>query len=142
MVKTIGAAAASENWKKAIPRVAEAYGAGINRTTGWKEAAVAGEGNYAAGVQKAVANRSREAGLNAVTDGDWKEGAINKGKSRIGQGMSASAPWQATQAAKVISVIESAQIGERTLDVDANIDNRVKPLARALRAAKDAGNFR
>ncbi len=141
-IKTKGAQAASAAWDAAIPRVGPAYKAGIERTTGWKEAAIAGEENYGAGVQRAVAERSRAAGIEAISETKWKTGATKLGAERIGRGMEEAKQEYATNITKVIGVLESVDLPARTQDAATNITNRSIPGAVALQEAKRRGDFR
>ena len=132
MVRTKGAAATQANYQAAIGTVPGKYKSGIDRTQGWQADAIAGEDLYGQAVQEAVADRRRAKGLQRVSDSEWKAAAGGKGAERIGRGMSASLPKYGAAMGEVLQVIESVSIGERTTDPDTNIDNRVKPIARAL----------
>lgn len=132
MVDTKPMAEVQANWEGSIGRVPGAYSAGINRATNWNAKAIAGEDNYAAGVSEAVAAKRRAAKLAEVSDAEWKGAALDKGAKRIGSGMTAAKGKYNRKMGEVLNVIQGVSIAERTLDVDANIDGRVKPIAHAL----------
>ncbi|MHC1610041.1 MAG: hypothetical protein ACXQTW_00285 [Candidatus Methanospirareceae archaeon] len=138
MVKTKGLAATRENWEAEIPRVPTKYKKGIERTTGFIEAAVAAEDLWAEQITKAAAERAREKGLRKITDTEWKDAARIKGAARIGPGMSAAKDKFAKGISRVLSTIEGVSLPPRTADPIANIDNRVKPIVEALVAMKKA----
>ena len=136
MVKTKGIEATMQNYQSAIGTVPGKYKAGVERNTNWQERAVASENLYAARVQESIANRSRAKALSAVSNEEWKKQAAEKGSARIASGMNASIGKMRSKMGEVLSTIESTTIGERTADPMANIDNRVKPIAKALYDAK------
>ena len=134
-MKTKTAEQALLAYKAGEGRAGQNYGAGVQATTGWKEAAIAGEATYAAALQESIANKKRARRLEETAEEKWKQNAMNKGVTRIGPGMKAAEGDYARGMSKVISVIAATDLPARTADSDTNIDNRVKPLARALKAA-------
>lgn len=132
MVDTKPMAEVQANWEGSIGRVPTSYATGIGRTTNWNAKAIAGEDNYAAGVTEAVAAKRRAAKLAEVSDAEWKAAALDKGAKRIGAGMTAAKGKYARKMGEVINVIQGVSIADRTQDIDANIDGRVKPIAHAL----------
>ena len=136
MVDTKSLEEVNANWKAAQGRVPAAYAAGIDRAKDVINKAIAGEENYAAGVNQAVADRSRAKGLAKVSDADWKKAAKEKGAVRIAAGMAAAEPKFSAGMAKNLQTIQSVTIPPRTQDGMANIDNRLKPIAAALIAQK------
>jgi len=132
MVKTKGISATTKAWKDAQGSVPSKYKDGVARTTNWQASAIEGESNYVAGVQDAISRGARAKGIADVSDSEWKEAATKKGASRIGPGMAAAEPKYTRKMGEVISTIEGVSIAPRTQDPMSNIDNRVKPIAKAL----------
>src|SRR5712692_1656335 len=127
------------------------YKSGVaNKAEKWKRRFLAAQGiaekaksdqaetAYAAGVQAAVANKTRQNKLRNITDADIK-GPVQAGGSGL-----YSTPAQAKAAkaqkgfAEYAPLIDSttASLAPRGTDPNANIDNRVKPLANALHNKK------
>jgi hypothetical protein len=136
MVKTKGLSATQANWDAGIGRAPAAYTKGVQNTTGWQAAAIAGESLYGQKVQEAVANHSRATGISQTSDSEWQQAALSKGAQRIGPGMTAAKGKFNTGISKVLSVIEGTSIAPRSADPMANVDGRVKPLVAALHAIK------
>lgn len=124
-----------KNYQGAIGIVGERYRTGIEGTTGWKDAAVAGQGLYVQRMQDQSVLARREKGLQKVTDADWKQNALNKGVTRIGPGMSAAVDKQAQGYEPVRAALESLTLAPRVADANTNIDNRVKAVVAAAKQA-------
>lgn len=142
MVETKGISATKENYEKAIPYVAEKYGNGVANAKDVIKKSIDAEKLYAAQMQKSIAEKRRAEGLKKITDEDWKNAAISKGKARIGGGMAASLPKYEDKMGKVLNTIESTVIPERTADIGQNVMNRCGGMAKALNKAKLEGKFR
>lgn len=136
MVKTKGIGPSMKNWTQAIGAVPEKYKAGVQGNTNQNENAIAAEGLYAAKMQESIANQSRAKGLARSSTEAWKKAAIEKGAARIATGMTAATSKMQAGLTNVLATIEATSIGERTADPMANVDNRVKPLVRALHDMK------
>jgi len=132
LVRTKGIERTSQNWKGAIGAVPAKYKAGIQGAQNWQANAVAAEELWAAKVAEAAANRTRAKKLSQVSDSEWKQRASELGSARIASGMTAAEGKFRKGMADVLSTIEATSIGERTADPMANIDARVKPIAKAL----------
>ena len=132
MVKTKGVDATRKNWEGAIGRVPAAYKDGVQRATNQNENAIAAEALYKEAVIKAANEGARVKGLQKSSTAEWKRRASEVGSTRIGAGMTASKDKFGKGITDVISTIESTSIGDRTTDPMSNIDNRVKPIAKAL----------
>jgi hypothetical protein len=116
--------------------VAASYGAGIARTTNWKEAALGGQNLYEEQMRKPDVLARRTAGLNKVSDADWKNKASTLGVQRIAAGMVEGADRQANNYEPMAEALRSLTLPSRTSDPMQNIDNRTKPVVQAmLRAA-------
>ena len=132
MVDTKSLEQTRANWKSSHGRIAAAYSQGVDNARDVINKAIAGEQNYAAGVQEAIASGARSRGLSKVSDADWKRAAKEKGATRIVSGMVASEGKFASGMAQNLQTIQSVSIPPRTQDGMANIDNRLKPIAAAL----------
>ena len=104
------------------------YKDGVERTTGFKEAAIAGESLYGAKMQEVVANQTRAKGLEKISDEDWKKGVRDKGAARIGPGMTASAEKRTRNYEPFRAGLEGMSLPDKTTDPMSNIDNRLKPV--------------
>ena len=108
------------------------YKSGIERTTNWKEKALNGQGLYEQQMQNASVLRRRAVALERVSEADWKNKASNLGSMRIADGMRNGAEKQAQNYEPIANALRSVELPERSADPMANIDNRVKPIVRAM----------
>ena len=109
------------------------------RIADWKTPAgsEAAEKNYADGVTKAVAAKSRQKGIAGTSNEDWKNGAM-EGASIIAERIRNALPDYTKGFAPILSAMNSAADAAppRTTDFRANINNRlVKVVEAAKRAA-------
>lgn len=132
MVKTKPAEDWVKNYKRAIPRVAQAYSDGIDDATGVIQASIDAEELWAEKMQAAIAARSREKGLEQVSDADWKKASKEKGAVRIGAGMAAAESKFRAAAQHNASVIQGVDIPPRTSDPMQNLIARAGPIVQAL----------
>ena len=119
-------------YTNSIPGVSGKYAEQVRKTTGVIEAAKAAEGLYAQKMQEAIANRSREKGLEKVTDEDWRKAALEKGAARIGPGMAAAVDKQAKGYEPYRTALASLELPDRTADPMTNVQNRVGGVVRAM----------
>ena len=108
------------------------YKAGIERTTNWKEKALSGQGLYEQQMQNPAVLRRRAVSLEKVSEADWKTKAANLGSMRIADGMRNGAEKQVQNYEPIANALRSVELPERSADPMANIDNRVKPIVRAM----------
>ena len=141
MVQTKGIQRAVANWKSGVAGASGRYMEGIKATNDWQQKAMAGEESYAAGIQAAVANRSREKGIAKTSNSEWQANAITKGGARWAPGVNAAEADYSKGLAPVLSVIESVTLPPRTNDAAANVAGRVTPIAVALQNAKREGRL-
>ena len=132
LVRTKGIERTAANWRGAIGGVPAKYKAGIQAAQNWQANAIAAEDLWAAKVAEAAANKTRAKKIAQVSDSEWKQRASELGSARIGAGMQAAEGKFRKGMADVLATIESVTIGDRTADPMANIDARVKPIAKAL----------
>lgn len=141
MVETKSASAASSAWESAIGQVPARYQEGVRAAQNVIAKSIEAEDIWADAMRAAIDRRARAAGLQGVSDSDWRNAAISKGAQRIGQGMRAAVSEFQSQIAKVLDVLSGVDLPERTTDVATNVQNRVTPVAVGLREAKRAGRF-
>jgi len=136
MVRTKGLSATVKNWEGSIGVIPGRYRSGVEATNNWKARATAGDDLWKTRTSEAIANNSRQKGLDKVSDSDWKNNALGKGASRIGPGIRAAVADYSKGMAAVLSAIESVSLPDRVADPEQNVINRVVPIVKALRALK------
>ena len=132
MVFVPSAAERKQKYLGSLGNVPAAYKAGIERTTNWKDKALAGQNLYEQQMQNAAVLRRRAVALERVSESDWKSRAATLGSTRIAEGMRNGAEKQAANYEPVANALRSVELPDRTADPMANIDNRVKPIVRAM----------
>ena len=130
----------TENFVAGATRAPAAYKKGVQRAD-WqtKAASESAESNYAAGVSEAAANKTRQMGVQAVSNADWQREAANKGAARIGPGMQGAAGKQAAKWAPYRSFLEGLSLPEKTRNATENITNRSIPVAQGMQDLKRGG---
>jgi hypothetical protein len=129
---------ARDNLAASVPLIKNRYMAGVDRAD-WEAGAGsdAAEANYAAGVQEALASKSRQAGVRKAGNARWKDRALTKGANAIAAGVTAGLPAYQENFGPIYDAILStvARLPARTRDIGENIANRVAPVALAAREA-------
>lgn len=130
----------TENFVAGAARAPAKYKKGVMRAD-WQGPASseAAEANYAAGVQEAVGNKSRQRKIQAVSNADWQRGASTTGAERIGRGMSNAAGKQSANWAPYRSFLEGLSLPEKTRNATENIQNRSIPVAQGMQDLKRGG---
>jgi len=113
MAKTIRSPeTATTNW---VNRAGAAAGFYVSQAqaAAWKVYAASNtsEANYATAMQAVIANKTRQAGVNASSDEAWKQGISSLGSQRFPQGVQASQPKMAAVMSKLIPDIENIRRG-------------------------------
>lgn len=130
--KTIDQAAV--NLESSISLIPDRYEMGVKGAS-WQAAAASqqAEANFAAGIQKAIGNKSRQKGVAKVSDEEWRNKTITLGKQRIGEGIRANLDKYKTRFNPVLQAMNNAAASAppRTVDAMANIDNRLKRVVQA-----------
>ena len=137
MVDTKSNEQTQKNWEASHGRVPAAYAEGVRGAKDVIAKAIAGEALYAQKVQEAVASGRRARKLAEVSDEQWRAAALDKGASRIATGMVASKAKYQRGIGRVLDTIRSVNLAPRSADPMANVDNRVKPLVKALHDLKE-----
>ncbi len=123
-----GAGQAPARYKKGVQR------ADWQGPAGSEEA----ESNFASGISEAVAAKSRQRGIQAISNSDWSGKAASVGAERIGKGMRDSAGKQATNWQESRSFLEGLSLPPRTRNATENVQNRSIPVAQGLQDLKRA----
>ena len=129
---------ARANFEASIAYIPARYESGI-RKADWQGPAGsdAAERNYADGVSKAVADKSRQKGIKAISNTEWQDASVTKGAPIIGERIRQSldkwerewGPIYDRVAAKV------ATLPPRTIDFRQNINNRLVPVVEEWKRA-------
>ena len=84
---------AGENLRQVAPLIGARYITGINNAD-WQGPASSeqAEQNYSTGVQRAVADGTRRAGILEVSNQQWQQAAVSKGGGVIGQRIADAVP--------------------------------------------------
>lgn len=129
---------AKANFEAAIGYIPDRYRAGVSKAD-WITPAKsdAAEKNFADGVGKAIAQKTRQKEIAKLTNEDWKNGAINKGAPIIGERIrGALNTWMANWGPAYDQVVSRvAALPPKTVDWRANINNRLVPTVEAWRKA-------
>lgn len=87
---------AAANWARGMANSTEKIRSGIQAVTDSPMAKAAARADaYAQGVQRAVADRTYQNALEAVTLEDWKKASLEKGVNRVAGGAEAAKPKMA-----------------------------------------------
>src|SRR5487761_2635023 len=129
---------AKANFTNAIGYIPARYVAGVQKAN-WLDPAKsdAAERNFADGVNKAIAAKTRQKKIAALSNDDWKNAAINKGQNIIGERIRNSMDkWSANwnpMYQKVQTTV--ASLAPSSTDFMANINNRLVPTVKAWKQA-------
>lgn len=129
---------AQANFEASTTYIPSRYEAGV-RAADWqtKAASDQAEQNYAAGVQKAIAAKSRQNKIRNVSNTDWQNAAATKGAPIIGDRIRQAVPkWAANWGPIYDSVVTAiGSMRPRTVDYKTNITNRLIPTVEAWKKA-------
>ena len=139
MVDTTDPNIAAKRWADSISFVPARYTEGVQGAQNVIQKSIDAEQRYRDGLNASFARNARVQGLGRTNDAEWKQRAVNKGSRNISVGMQEGKSKQASAIAKVINLIRSVSLPERTSDPSQNIE-RVRVMALALHAQK--GNLK
>uniref|UniRef100_A0A6H1ZYT7 Uncharacterized protein n=1 Tax=viral metagenome TaxID=1070528 RepID=A0A6H1ZYT7_9ZZZZ len=129
---------AKSNFEAAIAYIPARYEAGVTKAD-WLTPAKSpqAETNFAAAITKAVAAKTRQKAIAAMTNEDWKNAAIAKGVPIIGDRIrGALDKWGANWGPMYDQVVAKvAALAPKTTDWRANINKRLVPTVEAWRKA-------
>ncbi len=95
------------------------------------------EANFGTAMSQAIAAKSRQAGVLAVTNAEWQRRAAEKGAPVIGERIRAALGVYAQRFGPVLNAMNSAADAAppRTTDFLSNIQNRLVPVVAAAKLA-------
>lgn len=129
---------ARANFEASISYIPARYEAGI-RKADWQGPASSeqAETNYAAGVSKAVADKSRQKGIQNVSNTDWQNAAVQKGAPIIGERIRLGLDKYVANFGPVYDrvIAKVNALPARTTDFRANINNRLVPVVEEWKRA-------
>lgn len=116
------ASEATRRWKAAIPKAS------------WKEAAVSSEAVelHRTRTMEALDAGRRERGLEGWNDAKWRSRTVTKGGPSIERAMKASGDKWKEGFDPYAQELRNVDLPPKTADWESNIDNRAKPIVRAL----------
>ncbi len=140
MPKVIDVSKLADAYKKGVGAKGDKWRDNFLATSGIAEAGKsdAAETRYAEKVTEAVTNRTRQKGMAGVTDETIKA-PVRSGSSSMYTGPAQNkAPKFQSKFAPYVPTINQAvaSLKPKEASVDANVDNRVKPIANALHNQK------
>lgn len=124
------------NYENSTADVPRRFEAGV-RSAQWKDAAIDGQALYEEQMSKPEVLSRREKGLQRVSDEEWRNAAIQKGRNIIGARMKAASGKQVSRFAPYKAILESMDLPAKTSDPATNVQNRVVPIAVAFRNKKN-----
>lgn len=129
---------AKANFEASIGYIPDRYKAGVNKAN-WLDPAKsdAAEKNYADGVSKAMAAKTRQKAIASMTNEDWKNAAVEKGAPIIGERIRGALDKWAGNWGPMYDKVQStvAALPPKTTDWRANINNRLVRTVEAWRKA-------
>lgn len=126
-----------EKYGRVTPARADDYRMGVeNPKRDWETETAKAEGNWAAGVQAAIANKSFVKGVHEAGTSKWKEKATTLGVNRWSAGVSAGVDDYKEGFSKYHSVIERLTLTPRKEVGNPQNYRRVQEIGEALRRAK------
>jgi len=129
---------AKANFQNSISYIPSRYSAGVQKAD-WLTPAKsdASERNFADGVGKAVANKTRQKKISAMSNDDWKSASIAKGAPIIGSRIQSALDKWAQNFSPIYSKVQTtvAALPPSTTDFMQNINNRLVPTVKAWKNA-------
>jgi hypothetical protein len=129
---------AKANFQNSISYIPSRYSAGVQKAD-WLTPAKsdAAERNFADGVGKAVAGKTRQRKISAMSNDDWKNAAVTKGAPIIGSRIQAALDKWAQNFGPIYSKVQTAvaALPPSTTDYMQNINTRLVPTVKAWKNA-------
>lgn len=133
-MKVKDASAVAQKYVSRAQVATQAYTDGVNNPKNpWAATTAASDKNWAAGVQAAVADGRFAKGVNGAGDNKWKTGAITKGSTRYGPGVSAAQNTYQQAIAPVLTVEANVNLPARFPKGDPQNNARTTAMNAALR---------
>lgn len=120
-----------KNYEDSTALVPTRYEAGV-RAAEWQGSALEGQALYEEMMMRADVLARRAAGINRVSDEEWKSNAITKGKPTIGVRMKAASSKQVAGFRPYREVLLGIDLPAKTADPMANLMNRAGAVVQAL----------
>lgn len=129
---------AKANFQASISYIPSRYSAGVQKAD-WLTPAKsdAAERNFADGVGKAIANKTRQREIAKLSNEDWKTAAVSKGAPIIGQRIQGALDKWMANWSPMYAKVQTAVVAlpPSTVDYMANINNRLVPTVKAWKQA-------
>jgi len=125
-----------ENYEKSTGDVGRRFEIGV-KVAEWKEPSIAGQNLYEEQMRKADVLARRKSGIDKVSDAEWRDQTVKKGKNIIGARMKDASGKQIANYRPYRNLIEGISLPPRTADVEQNIMSRCIPIAVAQRKLKE-----
>lgn len=135
MVKVKSVAECQKNYEDSTAYVPTRFEQGVNSAT-WNGEAQAGQALYEAQMTRAEILHRRLTGISKISDAQWRQDTITKGKAVIGTRMKAASGKQQTNWAPYRSAIESVTLPAKVTDPMQNLMNRAGAIVKALTDTK------
>jgi hypothetical protein len=129
----------AEKWTRVTPQRATDYENGVKAPRkDWERATVAAAEAWKAGVAAAAAAGSFAKGVSLAKTAAWQRGAVEKGVTRWGQGVTLSSGKYESAFAPYHRAIEAVQLPARYARRDPRNLDRVKAVVEAMQRVKAA----
>lgn len=139
MAKIKSLAKIAAKFATVTPQRAGEFVEGVQTSTvSWAGATKAAEASYEQGVTKAIARKAFGKGVDLAGDAKYKKGVADKGGARYSAGVAIAGPAFQAGFAPFHQVIESTELPPRFAKRDPRNLERVRVMAQALGAAKEA----
>jgi len=133
---------ASANLEQSLANIPQRYTDGV-KGADWQSKAGSeqAEQNFSSAMQKAIAQKRRQAGVQRVSNADWQNAAATKGGPIIAERIRGSLGKYQANFGPVLDAMNMAaeRAPARTTDYRANINNRLVPVVEA--AKRQAGKL-
>lgn len=137
MVKVKPESEIKKNYEDSTALVPARFEAGVRSAT-WKNEALAGQDLYVSQMTRAEILARRSAGIDKVSDEQWRRAAIDKGKNVIGQRMKAASQKQVEGFRPYREALSALELPPRTSDPMANLMNRAGAVVETMVKVKEA----
>lgn len=129
----------AKKYATVTPGRSEDYRFGVeNPRRSWATAAASAESAYEAGVTQAIAKKRFGKGVKMAGDAAWQEGAVQKGTSRWGPGVTLAEPKYRVGFSPYRDAIERTTLPPRYARRDPRNLDRVKAIVNSMVAAKES----
>jgi hypothetical protein len=124
------------NYEQSTSIVTDRYKTGVAGAS-WKDDALAGQDLYVARMADPNVLARRTAGINEVSDDEWRNNTITKGSGVIAARMKAASADQASGFEPYRAILQNMTLPAKTTDPAQNVINRVVPIAVAFAEQKN-----